>query len=62
MKTMPRLKTRNGLPYVDPKTIDRVDYERRVTALEVDGLTRSDAQGVVDLELLRECKKGRPDA
>ena len=34
------------------------EYDRRVTALEVEGLTRSDAQGVVDAEDLKD--KGEP--
>jgi hypothetical protein len=29
-------------------------YEQRVQALEEEGLTRSDAQGVVDAEILKE--------
>lgn len=32
-------------------TVD--DYEARVAALEAEGLTRSDAQGVVDAELMQ---------
>jgi len=58
---MSRTTTEEAKEIRDPGTVDWVDYERRVTALEEDGLTRSDAQGIVDLELLRECK-GSPDA
>ena len=29
------------------------DYERRVEELEAEGLTRSDAQGVADVEVMR---------
>ena len=35
------------------------EYERRVQSLEDEGLTRSDAQGVVDAE---DLKKDREDA
>ena len=36
------------------RNIDWADYERRVEALEAEGLTRSDAQAVVDCELMQE--------
>jgi len=34
--------------------IDWAEYERRVVAYEEQGLTRSDAQGVVDAEMRNE--------
>ena len=34
------------------------NYEKRVRALEAEGLTRSDAQGVVDAEDMQSCKHG----
>lgn len=37
---------------LDPNTVDWADYERRVQALEAQGLTRSDAQAVVDAEMM----------
>lgn len=33
------------------KSIDWSEYDRKVQALEAEGLTRSDAQGVIDLEM-----------
>ena len=33
------------------KAIDWEEYERRVAALEAEGLDRSDAQSVVDIEM-----------
>ena len=33
------------------KDIDWEEYERRVSELEAEGLDRSDAQGVVDIEM-----------
>ena len=33
------------------------DYEARVTALENEGCDRSDAQGIVDVQLLKEAKE-----
>lgn len=38
------------------------DYETRVRALEAQGATRSDAQAVVDAELLRESKQRAIDS
>ena len=35
------------------RTISGAEYERRVRQLEADGLTRSDAQGVADADLLK---------
>jgi hypothetical protein len=35
---------------------DEDEYERRVEAYEAEGMTRSDAQGVVDAEMLEEQK------
>jgi hypothetical protein len=37
---------------VNWKNVDWEDYEKRVRELEDEGLTRSDAQGVVDAELM----------
>ena len=37
---------------MNPSTVDWAEYERRVQAYEAQGLTRSDAQGVVDAELM----------
>lgn len=34
--------------------MDWEDYERRVQAYEAEGMTRSDAQAVVDAELMQE--------
>jgi hypothetical protein len=34
-----------------PPKIDWIDYERRVAALEAEGISRSDAQGIVDAEI-----------
>ena len=36
--------------------IDWEDYERQVSELESEGLDRSDAQGVVDAEMMQEWK------
>jgi len=36
------------------KSITCEEYELRVQALELEGLTRSDAQGCVDAELMSE--------
>ena len=36
------------------RTLRRNEYDRRVEALEDEGLTRSDAQGVVDAEDLKK--------
>ena len=33
------------------KAIDWEEYERRVAALEAEGIDRSDAQGIVDIEM-----------
>jgi hypothetical protein len=38
------------------KEIDWQEYERRVSELEAEGLDRSDAQGVVDAEMMQEGK------
>jgi hypothetical protein len=40
--------------YEDPAYYDLDNYELRVQMLEEQGLTRSDAQGVVDAEILSE--------
>jgi len=34
--------------------IDWEEYERRVAAYEEEGMSRSDAQGVVDAEMMNE--------
>lgn len=36
---------------METKDIDWEEYERRVTALENEGLDRSDAQSIVDIEM-----------
>jgi len=36
--------------------IDWQEYERRVSELEAEGIDRSDAQGVVDAEMMQESK------
>jgi len=39
---------------IDWKNVDWDDYDRRCRELEDQGLTRSDAQGVIDLQIKRE--------
>jgi len=39
---------------IDWKNVDWDDYEKRCRKLEDQGMTRSDAQGIVDLEIARE--------
>jgi hypothetical protein len=34
--------------------IDWENYEKRVTKYENEGMTRSDAQGIVDMEIMQE--------
>ena len=36
-----------------PPKIDWIDYERRVAALEAEGISRGDAQGIVDAEMMQ---------
>lgn len=40
--------------YIDWDLVDTADYERRVSALEEEGMTRSDAQGCIDVEISKE--------
>ena len=42
------------MTYEDPSYYEDTDYELRVAMLEAEGMTRSDAQAVVDAELLQE--------
>ena len=43
-------------------TIDWDDYEKRVTEYENQGMTRSDAQGTVDMEMMTPaCKETTPN-
>lgn len=39
---------------LDPRTINWDEYEKRVAKYENDGMTRSDAQGIVDMEMENE--------
>lgn len=39
---------------VDWGSVDWEEYERRVAAYEAEGMTRSDAQSVVDAEMMSE--------
>lgn len=39
---------------MDWKKVDWAAYEERVAAYEAEGMTRSDAQGIVDMELADE--------
>lgn len=41
---------------IDWKQVDWNEYERRVQAYEDEGMTRSDAQGIVDMEMEQEQK------
>lgn len=40
--------------YEDPSYYEEDEYNTRVELLEAEGMTRSDAQAVVDAELLKE--------
>jgi hypothetical protein len=44
----------DGIQLLAGRGIDWREYDRRVTALEAQGCTRSDAQGIVDAEMLME--------
>ena len=37
-----------------PCKIDWADYELRVAALEAEGISRGDAQGIVDAEMMQQ--------
>jgi hypothetical protein len=39
---------------MDWHSVDWDEYERRVQVLEDEGMTRSDAQGIVDMEMEQE--------
>jgi len=41
---------------IDWRKVDWAEYERRVQEYERKGMSRSDAQGVVEAEILREIK------
>jgi hypothetical protein len=41
---------------IDWQKVDWAEYERRVQAYEREGMSRSDAQGVVEAEMMREIK------
>lgn len=42
--------------------IDWEEYERRVNSLELEGLTRSDAQAVVEVEIEKERNSSKTPA
>jgi hypothetical protein len=39
---------------IDWRTVDWTEYERRVEEYEREGMSRSDAQGVVEAEMMKE--------
>ena len=62
MKTLPAwLGTNQPLVLPSGQIVDSGitldEYESRVTALENEGCDRSDAQGIVDAQLLKEAKE-----
>lgn len=46
----------------NPMEIDWEEYERRVNSLELEGLTRSDAQAVVEVEIEKERNSSKTPA
>ena len=44
----------------DLRAPDPTPYEARVRTLEAEGMTRSDAQGVADAEILKARRAARP--